>query len=153
ASINPGNSGGPLINVNGEVIGINAAVNAQGQGIGFAIPVNMAKTLLPQLKDKGKVERSFLGVRVQELTRDLAKSYGLGHDAPGALIAQVTPDTPASKSGLHAGDIITQFDGKPVKDANDLTWLASTAGQGKTVTLQVVSSKGAQRNVKVTLAA
>jgi serine protease Do len=151
ASINPGNSGGPLLNVNGEVIGINAAVNAQGQGISFAIPINMAKTLLPMLKEKGKVDRSWLGIGLQDLTRELAKSYGMA-DAQGAIVNQILPDSPAEKAGLQPGDVITSFDGKPVKNGDDLAWLASTAGVGKTVTLQV-TGRGGPRQVRVTLAA
>jgi serine protease Do len=151
ASINPGNSGGPLINVNGEVIGINAAVNMAGQGIGFAIPINMAKTLLPQLKEHGKVARSYLGVKLQDLSRDLSKSMGLS-DTNGAIIAEVVDGSPADKAGLKAGDVIRSFDGKPVKSTDDVVWLASTAGAGKTVTLNVAGANGQARNVKITLA-
>jgi serine protease Do len=149
ASINPGNSGGPLLNVNGEVIGINAAVNAQGQGIGFAIPINMAKTLLPMLKEHGKVARSYLGIGLQDLTHDLARSYGLP-DAQGALINKIVAGAPAEKAGLKAGDIVTGFDGKPVRNADDLAWLASTAGAGNVATLQVTNKAG-PHEVRVTL--
>jgi Do/DeqQ family serine protease len=151
ASINPGNSGGPLINVNGEVIGINAAVNAAGQGISFAIPINMAKALVPQFKEHGKVERSYMGVGIQDLSRELAKSYGLS-TPEGAVVNKVSPGSPADKAGLHEGDVIVQFNGKPVKGSSDLAWLASTAGAGKTADL-VVAGRGGTRNVKVTLAA
>jgi serine protease Do len=151
ASINPGNSGGPLINVNGEVIGINAAVNMAGQGIGFAIPINMAKTLLPQLKEHGKVSRSYLGVQLQDLSRDLAKSMGLS-DTNGAIVARVVRGSPADKAGLKPGDVITSFDGKPVKSTDDVVWLASTTGAGKTVTVGVAGSGGDKRSVKITLA-
>jgi serine protease Do len=151
ASINPGNSGGPLINVNGEVIGINAAVNAAGQGISFAIPINMAKALVPQFKEHGKVERSYMGVGIQDLSRELAKSYGLS-TPDGAIVNKVSPGSPAEKAGLKEGDVITQFNGKPVHSANDLAWLASTAGAGKSADV-VVAGKGGTRTVKVTLAA
>jgi serine protease Do len=147
ASINPGNSGGPLLNLQGEVIGINAAVNAQGQGIGFAIPVNMAKTLLPMLRDHGKVQRSYLGVGVQDMTRELAKSLKLP-EATGAVITKILPESPAAKAGLKVGDVVVSFEGKPVKDAEDLTWLTSTTPNGKTVSLGL----SGQRSVRVTLA-
>ncbi len=149
ASINPGNSGGPLLNVRGEVIGINSAVNMAAQGIGFAIPVNMVKTLLPQLKDKGKVTRSFLGVQMQDIDRNLAKSWKLD-DTKGALITKVVPGSPAAKAGLESGDVVISFEGKPVASADDLRWLAGTAGVGKTVTLGV-TGKGGNRTVKATL--
>ena len=150
ASINPGNSGGPLINVQGEVIGINAAVNTAGQGIGFAIPVNMAKTLLPQLKEKGKVERSYLGVQLQDVTRDMARSMRLP-DTNGAIVARVVAGSPAARAGLRPGDVVVSFEGKPIKSTDDLVWLASTTGTGKTVTLGVTGQGGDKRNVKVTL--
>ncbi len=150
ASINPGNSGGPLININGEVIGINSAVNAQGQGIGFAIPINMAKTLVPMLKEHGRVERSYIGIGLQDVDRELAKSFGLG-STDGAIVTRVVAGSPAEKAGLRRGDIITSFDGKPVRGSDDVVWLASTAGIGKSVTLGVKGT-GGERKVKVTLA-
>ncbi|RJO71061.1 MAG: PDZ domain-containing protein [Myxococcales bacterium] len=134
ASINPGNSGGPLLNIYGEVVGINTAI-AQGQGIGFAIPVNMAKTLLPQLL-LGKVERSWIGIRIQDVTKELADSLNLP-SPHGALIAAVVDGSPADKAGLKPEDVILEFDGKEIKSGNDLTWLASTAGIDKAVVLTV----------------
>ena len=107
AAINPGNSGGPLFNMKGEVIGINTAIVATGQGIGFAIPINIAKELLPQL-EKGKVIRGWLGVSIQEVTEDIAKSFKL-EKAEGALVAEVIEDSPAEKSGLERGDIVISF--------------------------------------------
>ncbi|MBM4353417.1 MAG: Do family serine endopeptidase [Deltaproteobacteria bacterium] len=148
ASINPGNSGGPLINMRGEVIGINAAINAAGQGIGFAIPVNMAKALLPQLA-KGKVERSFLGVFTQPVTKDMAKAMGL-KSQKGALIADVMEDSPARKAGLQAGDVVTRFDGKPVQDASDLSWLAAVAGAGRAVEVEL-TREGKETTLSVVL--
>src|SRR5210317_1359920 len=118
AAINPGNSGGPLFNMKGEVIGINTAIVASGQGIGFAIPINIAKELLPQL-EKGKVIRGWLGVSIQEVTEDIAKSFKL-EKAEGALVAEVIEDSPAEKSGLERGDIVISFDGKNVASPNEL---------------------------------
>lgn len=149
ASINPGNSGGPLMNVRGEVIGINSAVSAQGQGIGFAIPINMAKTLLPLLKQHGRAPRSWLGVGIQPVTKELAKSLNLA-DLGGALVASVVPTSPAAKAGLVPGVVIRSFDGKDIRRSDDLPWLASTAGIGKTVPL-VVEERGKRREVKITL--
>jgi len=131
ASINPGNSGGPLINMKGEVIGINTAINAAGQGIGFAIPIDMVKTLLPQLR-AGHVQRSWLGVQIARVPEQMAREQGMAR-ATGALVAEVVQDGPAEHAGLQPGDIITQFDGKPVHRMKDLPWLASTAGIGKRV--------------------
>ncbi len=138
ASINPGNSGGPLLNIYGEVVGINTAI-AQGAGIGFAIPVNMAKTLLPQLVT-GKVERSWIGIRIQQINSELAESLGL-KEAKGALVAATVPDSPADKAGLKAEDVILKFDGKDIKTYSDLTWYASTAGVGTKVKLEVWRDK------------
>jgi serine protease Do len=135
ASINPGNSGGPLINMNGEVIGINTAIVQSGQGIGFAIPSDMAKQLIPQLAT-GKVQRSWLGVGVQKMSEDLARSLGL-KSAKGALVAQVYPGSPAEEADLRVGDVVLRFGKREIGDSSDLAWFASTAGAGTTVPLQV----------------
>ncbi len=116
ASINPGNSGGPLINMKGEVVGINTAIIASGQGIGFAIPINMAKEIAPQLQEKGHVTRGWLGVSIQEVTPELAKSFDL-KEKKGALVSQVVSGSPAEKAGIEQGDIILEFDGKEVSDS------------------------------------
>ena len=148
ASINPGNSGGPLFNIRGEVIGINTAINANGQGIGFAIPIDMVKTVLPQLHS-GKVHRSWLGVVIQGVSEDFARSVGL--PAPhGALVAEVVQKGPSSKAGIQPGDVIVRFDGHEVGDNKDLPWLASTAGIGKTVTVGVWRN-GKEQPVQVTM--
>jgi serine protease Do len=127
ASINPGNSGGPLFNSAGKVVGINTAIVAGGQGIGFAIPVNMAKGIITQLRESGKVTRGYLGIRFQPLTADLAKSFGLESEK-GALIASVEKDTPAERAGLKAGDVILEYDGKPIIEGNELPrYVAATA--------------------------
>lgn len=119
ASINPGNSGGPLFNMSGKVIGINTAIVAQGQGIGFAIPINMAKGILDDLKTKGKVTRGWLGISIQNITDDIAKS--INHkNKNGALVSDVVKGDPADKAGIKVGDIITEINGKPVKDTHEL---------------------------------
>ena len=137
ASINPGNSGGPLINLKGEVIGINTAIFAGGQGIGFAIPINTAKDLLSQLKDKGKVTRGWLGVMIQKVTPDLAKSFNLKDEA-GALVGDVTPGSPADKAGIKPGDIIIEFDGKAIKEMNELPRLVAAVPVGKMAEVKVL---------------
>ena len=141
ASINPGNSGGPLINMKGEVVGINTAIVAQGQGIGFAIPINMAKDIAGQLQNKGHVTRGWLGVTIQEVTPDLAKSFGLKENK-GALVAQVNPGSPAEKAGIEQGDIILEFDGKKISEANDLPRIVASTPVGKMVALKL--SQGRQ---------
>ncbi len=136
ASINPGNSGGPLFNFWGEVVGINTAIIATGQGIGFAIPINMGKEILPQLKEKGRVTRGWLGVGIQRVTSELAESFGLG-EAKGALVSQVIKDGPAEKAGIKQGDIIQEFDGKEIEDFGDLPRIVASTPVGKDVTIKV----------------
>jgi serine protease Do len=147
ASINPGNSGGPLINLKGEVIGINSAIFAGGQGIGFAIPINTAKELISQLKEKGKVTRGWLGVMIQKVTPDLAKSFNLKDEA-GALVGDVTPGSPAEKVGIKPGDIIIEFDGKVIKEMNELPRLVAAVPVGKTVEVKVLR-EGKSQTFKV----
>jgi len=122
APINPGNSGGPLINVRGEVIGINSAVNVVGSGIGFAIPSNLARTVAQQLHQRGHVMRTWLGVYPQPITESLRQAFGLP-DRHGALLAEVYDDSPARQAGLEAGDVIVEFDDRKVERADDLMWL------------------------------
>ena len=119
AAINPGNSGGPLVNMQGEVIGINTAIVAGGSGIGFAIPSNMARKIYTELRDKGRVTRGWLGVSIQPLTPELARSFG-SKDTKGVLINEVMPDSPAAKAGLKPGDILLEFDGRPMEGPGDL---------------------------------
>jgi serine protease Do len=147
ASINPGNSGGPLFNAEGRVIGINTAIVAGGQGIGFAIPINLAKGTIAQLRDSGKVTRGYLGVRFQPLTADLAKSFGLESEK-GALIAHVEKDTPAEKAGLKAGDVILEYDGKPVNEGNELPRYVAATPIDKKVTV-VVFREGRKQKISV----
>ena len=149
ASINPGNSGGPLINMRGEVVGINTAIIASGQGIGFAIPVNMAKEITPQLQKQGHVTRGLLGVSIQDVTPELAKTFGL-KEGRGALVAQVVPDSPAEKGGIEQGDVILEFDGKKVADSKELPRIVAATPVGKTVTIKVLrDGKEIDRTVKV----
>ena len=151
ASINPGNSGGPLFNTRGEVVGINSAINPHGQGIGFAIPVNMVKSLLPALHKDGHVSRSWMGLQIQEVSPALARSFGL--DRPtGALIASVVKGGPADKAGLREGDIVTRFDGRMVGNEGALPFMASTAGVGRTVTIERLRD-GKRSLLPITLAA
>ena len=149
ASINPGNSGGPLINLQGEVVGINTAIIASGQGIGFAIPINMAKEIAPQLQKRGHVTRGLLGVTIQDVTPELAKSLGL-KESKGALVSQVVPGGPADKAGIEQGDVIVNFDGQPVGDSKDLPRIVASTPVGKTVTVKLLrDGKEVERQAKV----
>jgi serine protease Do len=139
AAINPGNSGGPLFNMKGEAIGINTAIIAQGQNIGFAIPINIVKRLLPQLKS-GKVIRGWLGVMIQDITPELAKSFGLNSDK-GVLISDVMKDSPAEKGGLLRGDVVIRYDGKEVKDAHELSRLVAETRPKTLATLDIIRDK------------
>jgi Do/DeqQ family serine protease len=136
ASINPGNSGGPLLNINGEVIGINTAIVAAGQGIGFAIPINMAKQVVEQLIKKGSVTRGWLGVSIQPVTDEMAQSFGL-NKARGALISDVMAGSPAEKAGIRQGDIITSFAGKEIKDARQLQLVVAEVPVGQKAEVEV----------------
>ena len=151
ASINPGNSGGPLFSAQGQVIGINTAIISGGAGgIGFAIPISMAKSVVTQLRDSGKVTRGYLGVRFQPLTADLAKSFGLDHDK-GALIASVEKDTPAEKAGLKSGDVILEYDGKPINEGNELPRFVAATPIDKKVKL-VIFRDGKKQDVFIVVA-
>jgi serine protease Do len=143
AAINPGNSGGPLLNTRGEVIGINTAIFSRGGGnigIGFAIPISLAKEIVPQLKETGHVTRGWLGVMIQKVTKEIAESLGL--DEPrGALVADVVKDGPAEAAGLKQGDVIVEYDGKPVNDSAELPLLVARTPVGKTVKVKVIRDK------------
>jgi serine protease Do len=144
ASINPGNSGGPLLNLDGEVIGVNSAIfseNGGNIGIGFAIPINMAKQLLPQLKE-GKVRRSWIGVVIQDITPELKAKLGLGTEE-GALVSDVVSGGPADKAGIQRGDVILRFDGKPIRSTQNLPFVVASAPIGKTVEMEIM--RGNQR--------
>jgi serine protease Do len=144
ASINPGNSGGPLYNLKGEVVGINTAIIPYGQGIGFSIPINTAKPLIPQLVAKGEVTRGYLGVNIQPLTPDLAKSLKL-EETRGALVSDVTPGSPAAKAGILPGDVIVSFDKKTVEDARALSALVAETPVGHEAAVTVF--RNAQKEV------
>ena len=147
ASINPGNSGGPLLNVYGEVIGINTAIVAAGQGIGFAIPINMAKPIFSQLISKGNVSRGYMGVTIQPVTEELAQSFGL-KQVKGALINDVIKGGPADKAGIRQGDVITALNGSEVRDPSHLQRLVAEAGVGKVVKVSVFrDGKALERNI------
>lgn len=143
AAINPGNSGGPLLDLEGQVIGINTAIYSRSggyMGIGFAIPINMAKGIIDQLMDKGTVVRGYLGVKIQELTTDLAKSFGLS-DRKGILVAQLEANSPAEKGGLKQGDIILSLDGKPVENIGDFRNAIASSKPGSEHTIVVLRDK------------
>ena len=129
ASINPGNSGGPLLNLAGEVVGINVAVRRDAQGVGFAIPINMARTVLPQLRQYGRAVRSWLGITPGEVTEQMLEFMRLP-DTRGALVREVVDASPAARAGIRPGDVIRRFDGHDIVDPTQLPWLASSAGVG-----------------------
>lgn len=135
AAINPGNSGGPLININGKVIGINTAMVRGGQGLGFAIPIDLAKWVYHQIIEHGKVVRGWLGVSIQEITPQMASSLGVKH---GAIVAQVFPGSPAQKYGLKVGDIIVSLDGKPLESIDQLQFKTMESPPGTVLTLGII---------------
>jgi serine protease Do len=153
APINPGNSGGPLFNSNGEVIGVNSQIfspSGGNVGIGFAIPSSIVKAVAQQIVQHGSVERGFLGVSIQPVTKDIAESLGLA-DAKGALVAEVNEKSPAERAGLQVQDVIVQFGDKPVKDVHDLTRYVADAHDGDHVRLSLIRD-GKTRDVDVAIA-
>jgi serine protease Do len=150
ASINPGNSGGPLLNMNGEVVGINTAIVAQGQGIGFAIPVNLARDIVAQLKDHGSVIRGWMGVGIQDLTPELAEYYGIKNQK-GVLVTQVFPDNPADKAGIKPKDVVVAVDGKPVSTGRELSAAVAGLPVDKEVPVKLIR-EGKELVVKVRIA-
>ncbi|MEA3508436.1 MAG: Do family serine endopeptidase [Synergistota bacterium] len=137
AAINPGNSGGPLLSLDGRVVGINTAIIPYAQGIGFAVPVNMARQIMDDLLRYGKVKRGWLGVWVQPLTRDFAEAYGLESDE-GAVIGDVVPGSPADRAGLRRGDIVVSLAGKPVRDHRDLVVAVRQHLAGDKIEMQII---------------
>lgn len=149
-AINPGNSGGPLFNMRGEVVGINSQIYSRSggyMGLSFAIPIDVAVEVANQLKASGKVSRGWLGIQIQELTKELAESFGM-KNTNGALVAGVEKGSPADKGGIEAGDVITRFDGKPIGTSSDLPRVVGATKPGKEVTVEVLR-KGATRNLSV----
>lgn len=146
APINPGNSGGPMLNLRGEVIGIATAVNATGQGIGFAIPINMAKAVVAQLREHGKVVRSWLGVAVREAQAGAGRA-----EARGVVVTEVSEGGPAARAGLEIGDVITGFEGRAVRTPSRLRWYVSTAGVGRSVEVRIRRKGGPERALRVSL--
>lgn len=152
ASINPGNSGGPLFNQDGQVVGINTAIFSRSGGnigIGFATPINQAKDLMPELEEHGYVTRGWLGVSIQSLTRDLAASLGLD-EAVGALVADVTDDSPARRAGIRRGDVILGYNGREVTTSSDLPILVAETRVGETVPVEL-SRRGRRETLSVTI--
>ncbi len=149
AAINPGNSGGPLFNLKGEVVGINTAIVARGQGVGFAIPINLAKALLPQLRDEGRVTRAWLGVVVQPVTPALARSLRLP-EPRGALVSDVVLEGPAAKGGVRQGDVVVGFQGKPVDDSVQLPRVVAGVKPGTRAEVRVIRN-GKPETLTVTL--
>ena len=149
ASINPGNSGGPLLNLKGEVVGINTAINAQAQGIGFAIPSSTVQQVLDQLLEKGKVVRPWLGVYLQPVTEEIAKYFGL-KKVDGVLISAVQEDSPAQKAGLMRGDIILEFSGKHISKPEDLQQAVKEAKIGEKV-IVLIHRNGKTAYLSVTI--
>jgi serine protease Do len=153
ASINPGNSGGPLINIEGQVIGINTAIisgNTGGNvGIGFAIPINIAKGILKDLKETGSVTRGWLGVMIQKITPELEKSFGL-NQSEGALVGDVIPDGPAAKGGILRGDVITKFNNQAVREMEDLPKIVAATNPGSAIDVEVIR-EGSRKVLRVTI--
>jgi serine protease Do len=149
AAINPGNSGGPLLNLNGEVIGINTAIRQNANNVGFAIPVNLAKTVLPQLRASGKVSRGWLGVYIQAIDKDTAELLGL-ETSKGALVSKVDPRGPAAKAGVQQGDVIVEFNGEPVDEMDELPKLVAAASVGTKARIKVLR-KGKEKSFDVAL--
>ena len=147
APLNPGNSGGPLFNLAGEVVGVNTAIVARGQGIGFAIPMNVAEFVIEQLKETGKVVRGWLGVYVQQVTPEIASGLKLNENE-GVLVSDVTADSPAEEAGIKRGDVIVEFNGKTIEDVSDLTNLAAVAPPGSEVELKLIED-GDTKNITV----
>jgi serine protease Do len=150
ASINFGNSGGPLVNIKGLAIGMNTAINPSGEGIGFAIPINMIKDVFEELMIHGKVSRGYLGILPQELTSDLAEAHGL-EGVEGILVSEVIDDTPAHDVGLKPGDLITEFAGEPVTDVDEFRYLVAQQGPDTDVGILILRD-GDKKQLEVTLA-
>jgi serine protease Do len=150
ASINPGNSGGPLLNLRGEVVGINTAIVARGQGIGFAIPADLAQNVISQLQSKGEVTRGWLGVAIQDLSSDLADYYRI-KDGQGVLVSEVYSGDPADKAGIKPQDIIVAMDGRKVTSSRELSAMVANSPVGSRLSVDIMRN-GKPKTVSVTLA-
>ena len=154
AAINPGNSGGPLLNTRGEVIGINTLIITRGvpqsAGVGFAVPINVAKEILPQLRERGKVVRGWLGVSIQAVTDDMARSLKL-KEAKGAIVSDVTENSPADKAGVKPGDVVIGVDARTVEDNGDLSRYIASKAPNTTVNLRVLREGGQEQTIAVKL--
>ena len=154
ASINPGNSGGPLIDLNGEVVGVNSAIytrTGSNMGIGFAIPVNLIKQELPQLRTGGKIVRGWLGIYVEQVPNTIAREQGLSQPR-GALVAEVIDKGPAAVAGMKRGDIIVELDHRPIEESQELPLIVGSIPLGRTVTVKVVRAR-ASKTMPITVAA
>jgi serine protease Do len=149
AAINPGNSGGPLFNTKGEVVGINTIIIARGQNLGFAVPMNMVKAVLPSLKAKGKPDMGYLGVSAQAVSPQIADALGLP-DPMGAIVTSVTPGGPAQKAGLKRGDVILELDGRKIIDPSELPRMVAFGHIGKTVKLKALR-QGKPMDIEATI--
>jgi len=148
APINPGNSGGPLLNLKGEVIGINNAIDQRAQGIGFAIPINLVKQVLPQLKSKGSVSRGYIGVLVNEMTPEIAENLKLPKELESPLVAQVYPGEAAAKAGVQEYDVILEFNGRPIRSSVDLVTAVTSVAVGESVPIKVLR-QGKEKTLKI----
>jgi serine protease Do len=153
AAINPGNSGGALVDTEGRLIGINTAILSRTggyEGIGFAVPVNMARNVMESLVAKGKVDRGYMGVSIQDINSSLAEQFGLLPDQHGALISDVMPDSPADKAGLKSGDIVLEFNGKAVPGSNRLQYEVASTAPGATVPVKILRD-GKEQTIQLTV--
>jgi len=149
APINPGNSGGPLFNLKGEVVGVNTAIIARGQGLGFSIPVNLTKHIIDQIKDSGKVVRGWLGISIQKVTSEIADVIGV-KEGQGVLVSDVVKESPAKKGGLIRGDIIMEYNGEKIKEVSDLTGKVALTAPGKVAKLKIIrESKTREINITI----
>ncbi|TVR03975.1 MAG: PDZ domain-containing protein [Deltaproteobacteria bacterium] len=149
ASINPGNSGGPLVNMDGDVVGINTAINREGQGIGFAIPAHVARTILQPLRDEGRVRRAWLGIRMRPIDEEVAVQHGL-EEGNGVRVTHVTEDGPAYRAGIRRDDLLLRFNEADIRNTTDLRWTVGMAGIGNTVPIELLRA-GSTLTVEVTL--
>jgi serine protease Do len=152
AAINPGNSGGALVDADGRLIGINTAILSRSggyQGIGFAVPINLARNVMESLISNGKVVRGFLGVSIQDVNPELAEEFKLPNDN-GALVGDITPHSPAEKAGVKSGDVIVEFNHKPVTDSRHLRLQVAETAPGTTVTLKVMRD-GKEKDLDITV--